>query len=257
MALASLGAALLLAAGPVSSDPTDAARVAEPASLREGVLERARYIFGWNGIPAAVAEFTLTRRMDDGKPVLHFEGSARTTEQVDYLWSMRDSVTARTDAHTFVPRRFELLRRENDTRLDTVIVHDEVESKLRVERLKRGTLRKSSFPAQDLYDPISAMLLLRSDTLSPGSVRKIRITEGKRIYELILKVLAREKLRLNGDPVRAVKLSVRYRALDGSTSSEEDGIRSTTLWVSDDDEHALLRMEADSPLGVFFGERVG
>jgi hypothetical protein len=191
------------------------------------VLERGRYIFGWNGIPAAVAEFTLSRRVHEGRPVLHFEGNARTTEQVDYLWSMRDTVMARTDARTFVPRRFELFRRENDTRLDTVIVHDEEESKLRVERLKRGTLRKSSFPAGNLYDPVSAMLLLRSDSLSLGKTRTIRITEGKRIYELILRVLARERIRLNGESLPTLRLAVRYRALDGSVSSEEDGIRST------------------------------
>jgi hypothetical protein len=255
IAFASLGAALICAPASALSGPPGGVRVAK-AMARDEVLERGRYIFGWNGIPAAVAEFTLSRRVHEGRPVLHFEGNARTTEQVDYLWSMRDTVMARTDARTFVPRRFELFRRENDTRLDTVIVHDEEESKLRVERLKRGTLRKSSFPAQDLYDPISAMLLLRSDTLAPGNLRRIRITEGKRIYELSLQVLSRERISLDGKTVPSLKLSIRYRAIDGSSSSEEDGIRGTTLWVSDDDGHAILRMEADSPLGVFFGERV-
>jgi len=255
IALACLGSALLFAPVLAPSGPTRIAVAATPASADERVLERSRYVFGWNGIPAAVAEFTLSLEVHEGRPVLHFEGNARTTEQVDFLWTMRDSVMARTDARTFVPRRFELFRRENDTRLDTVIVHDERESKLRIERLKRGTLRKNSFPSRDLYDPISAMLMLRSDALSPGSSRKIRITEGKRIYELALRVLARERIRLNDESVPTLKISIRYEALDGS-SSEEDGIRSTTLWVSDDDGHALLRMEAESPLGLFFGERV-
>lgn len=257
IAFAALGAALVLAPGPVTPGGPGGAAVAEPAPAGNRVLERARYIFGWNGIPAAVAEFTLSRRVQDGRPVLHFEGNARTTDQVDYLWRMRDNVMARMDARTYVPQRFELFRRENDTRLDTVIVHDEGESKLRVERLKRGTLRKSSFPARNLYDPVSAMLLLRSDNLAPGRTRTIRITEGKRIYELILRVLAREKIRLNGESFPALKLSVRYRALDGSVSSEEDGIQSTTLWVSDNDGHEILRVEAQSPLGLFFGERAG
>jgi len=256
IALACLGAALLLAPVRASSGPARVAVAGAQASADERVIERSRYVFGWNGIPAAVAEFTLSLGAHEGRPVLHFEGNARTTDQVDYIWSMRDSVMARMDARTFVPRRFELFRRENDTRLDTVIIHDEQESKLRIERLKRGTLRKSSFPSRDLYDPISAMLLLRSHALSPGSSRKIRITEGKRIYELALRVLARERIRLNDESVPTLKISIRYQALDGSASSEEDGIRSTTLWVSDDDGHALLRMEAESPLGVFFGERV-
>jgi hypothetical protein len=99
------------------------------------------------------------------------------------------------------------------------------------------------------------MLLLRSDSLSLGKTRTIRITEGKRIYELILRVLARERIRLNGESLPTLRLAVRYRALDGSVSSEEDGIRSTTLWVSDDEEHTILRVEAESPLGLFFGER--
>lgn len=257
IAFAALAASLLLAPVRVSLGEPDDGRLASPASAGERVLERARYIFGWNGIPAAEAEFTLSRQDHDGRPILHFKGSARTIDKVDYLWRMRDNVMARTDARTFVPQRFELFRRENDSRLDTVIVHDEEEGKFRVERLKRGTLRKSSFPAQDLYDPISAMLRLRRDGLSPGTARTIRITEGKKIYELAVRALGRERIRLHGESVPTLKLSIHYRAVDGSSSSKDDGIRSTTLWVSDDPAHVLLRMEAESLLGTFFGERVG
>ena len=258
IALAALAALLFVTPTRVSLGKPERGHLAkEGAPAGERVLERARYIFGWNGLPAALAEFTLSRRVRDGRAILHFEGTARTTDQVDFLWRMRDSVIARTDARTLIPQRFELFRRENDSRLDTVIVHDEEESKLRVERLKRGTLRKSSFPARGLYDPVSAMLLLRRDGVSPGTTRTIRITEGKRVYELVVRGLGRERIRLDGKSVPTLKLSLHYRAIDGSSSSEDDGIRSTYLWVSDNPKHALLRMEAESPLGTFFGQRLG
>jgi hypothetical protein len=252
--LLALGAGAILVPLSARSGPT---RTAEPVSFREGLVERSRYIFGWNGIPAAVAEFTLSRQMKDGRPILHFQGNARTTEAVDTLWRMRDSVVAHTDAATYVPRRFEMFRRENDEKVDTLIVHDFDESKLRVQRMKRGTLRKGSFPAAGLYDPVSAMLLLRSDSLAPGATRKVRVTEGKRIYDVVLRVLSRERIRIDGKEIAALKLSAGYSALDGSTSSVDDGIRRAFIWVSDDDRHQVLRVEAEAPVGIFFGERVG
>jgi hypothetical protein len=253
LVFAALGLGLLVSG--LHPFPCFSAAAAESASLGS-VVEKSQYVFGWNGLPAAVADYTLSRRLRDGRPVLDFQGKARTTEVVDHLWRMRDSVLAQTDARTLSPRSFQLLRRENKTRLDTLLVHNPEEKKFRVERFKRGRLRKGTLPSAGVYDPVSAMLLVRREGLAPGKTRVIKVTEGKRIYEVTLRSLKRERISIRGRDFPALKIALDYRALDGSVSSADDGIKSTYLWVSDDPDHHVLRLEADSLLGVFFGERV-
>ena len=103
--------------------------LAVSGSGKDGIIEQSRYVFAWNGITAAVAEYTLTRRIVEGRPTLHFTGRARTTEGIDLFWRMRDSVLALIDGATLAPRRFQLFRRENEKRIDLDVVHDLEEEK--------------------------------------------------------------------------------------------------------------------------------
>ncbi len=222
----------------------------------DGIIEQSRYVFAWNGITAAVAEFTLTRRIVEGRPTLHFTGRARTTEGIDLFWRMRDSVLALIDGATLAPRRFQLFRRENENRIDLDVVHDLEEEKFRISRLKGDRLKKGTLPSRGVYDPVSAMLVLRQKPLKPGDVETIRVIEGKRIYELTLKSLAEERILVGKERVPAIKLAMTYRSEDGRRSSEADDIRYAHFWVGEEEAHPILRLEARVPLGVISGERV-
>ncbi|MFQ5457789.1 MAG: DUF3108 domain-containing protein [Myxococcota bacterium] len=223
---------------------------------REGVLERSRYVFDWNGLTAGEAEFTLSRTLEAGTPTLHFNGRARTAEGIDLLWRMRDSVVALIDGRTLGPRRFQLFRRENRKRIDLDMVHDLEEGKFRISRSKGDRVRKGTVPSAGVYDPVSAMLVLRQKRLRPGDAEAIRVLEGKRVYEVTLTSLARERIAQGGRKLRAIKLALTYRSEDGRRSSDADGIRYTHLWVGDTAGHPLLRLKAGAFAGVISGERV-
>lgn len=234
------------------------AHAAAPADEAAGsVVEKARYIFGWNGVTAAVAEFTLSVRFSDGPPTFLFDGRARTTEAIDLFWRMRDSVHAVVDGRTLSPRRFSILRHENSNRSHVELVNDTVEEKLRIRRTtKKGRIAQGSVPSEDLYDPVSAMLLLRQKRLHKGDTETVRVLEGKRVYFVTVRSLGRDKIQLGSKSVRAIKLRLHYRSEDGRRSSEEDGISQTHIWVADEPTHEILRLEAESGLGTIFGERV-
>ncbi|MDP3937465.1 MAG: hypothetical protein Q8R92_04930, partial [Deltaproteobacteria bacterium] len=53
-------AALLIPAPPAHPVPA--------SDAPERVVEQARYVFGWNGVTAAIAEFTLALRFQEGRP---------------------------------------------------------------------------------------------------------------------------------------------------------------------------------------------
>ena len=169
---------------------------------------------------------------------------------------MRDSVIALIDEETLVPRRFQLFRRENKKRIDVTVDHDLEENKFRIQRNKSGKVRTGTLPSQGVYDPVSAMLMIRRANLSPGRSHTIQVIEGKRIYEIDLTVLQREKIDVDGIEVRALKLSADYRAIDGSSSSANDGLKYMHIWVSDDAKHEILRIEVHTRVGVILGERV-
>jgi hypothetical protein len=228
-----------------------------PQATAEEVIERGRYVFDWNGLPAAAAEFTLARRVEQGRPILRFEGSARTTEGIDLFWRMRDSVLALVQERNLVPLRFQLLRQENQMHVDLKVVHDLEEEKFRIVRIKRGRVRRGTLPARGVHDPVSAMLAVRREPLAPGQTRILKVMEGRRIYEMTLRVLGRERIMAGGKSRRTLKITMDFRALDGSGSSAEDGLRDARLWVSDDPAHEVLRLRVEALLGVISGERVG
>lgn len=230
--------------------------LAVSGSSEEGIIEQFRYVFAWNGFTAAVAEYTLTRRIVEGRPTLHFTGRARTTEGIDLFWRMRDSALALIDGATLAPRRFQLFRRENKKRVYLDVVHDLEEKKFRISRLKGDRLKKGTLPSRGVYGPVSAMLVLRQKPLKPGDVETIRVMEGKRIYEITLKSLARERILIGEERVPAIKLAMTYRSEDGRRSSGADGIRYTHIWVGEEAAHPILRLKTRVPLGVISGERV-
>lgn len=254
--LALLAGLAALAASLSTERPPPAGTSPAQATVEE-VIERGRYVFDWNGLPAAAAEFTLARRVEEGRPIFRFEGSARTTEGVDLFWRMRDSVLALVEERNLVPLRFHLFRQENQTRVDLKVVHDLEEEKFRIVRTKRGRVRRGTLPSRGVHDPVSAMLAVRREALAPSQTRVLKVTEGKRIYEVTLRILRRERIVVGGKFRRALKIAAGYRALDGSGSSAEDGLRDARLWVSDDPGHEILRLEVEALLGVITGERVG
>ncbi len=236
--------------------PAPAAQPVRAADVPEGVVEQARYVFGWNGVTAAIAEFTLALRFPEGRPTFHFEGRAETTGAVDIIWRMRDTVSAMTDGRTLVPHSFRLFRHENSKRIDLEVMNDTEEGKFRIRRTKQGRLRTGSVPSEGVYDPVSAMLLLRQKRLRKGDVETVRVLEGKRIYAVTMESLGRERIQAGRRALPAIKLRAAYRSEDGKHSSENDGISHAYIWVADQPTHEILRIEADAGLGVIFGERM-
>src|SRR5258708_2657327 len=80
--------------------------------------ERLRYQATWNGLPVATAELLVQPARD----TVVLRARAETTEVLDLLWQMRDSVEATVRLNPVRPQRFVLHQNENDRRRETTIV---------------------------------------------------------------------------------------------------------------------------------------
>jgi hypothetical protein len=113
--------------------------------------------------------------------------------------------------------------------------------------------RQFNFP--NLFDLFSAMLYLRSQPLKDHSVYRIAAYPATNAYLATLKVAGREKISVHAGNYNAIKLDLQLKRIGKQLQLEPHRkFRRATIWVSDDAERLLLRIEAQVFVGTVFVE---
>ena len=115
------------------------------------------------------------------------------------------------------------------------------------------TTRDFSFP--DLFDLHSAALYLRSQPLEQGSVYRLAVYPATNAYLATVTVTGREKISVRAGTYNAIKLDLRLTRIGKHFELEpHKKFRRATIWVSDDAERLILRIEAQIFVGTVFAE---
>ena len=101
-------------------------------------------------------------------------------------------------------------------------------------------------------DPLSGFFVLRALPLVDGSKIDLDVLDGNALWRVALTVRRGEKIRLERDaePQAAIRIDgVARRIEDNGRPRAGMGPRNITLWLGDDADRVLLRLEADTDLG--------
>lgn len=113
-------------------------------------------------------------------------------------------------------------------------------------------LRGRHSTARITRDPLSGFFALRALPLPDDSTLDLDILDGNALWRVALRVHRGEKIRLENDanPHAAIRIDgVAHRIEDNGRPRAGVGPRNLTIWLSDDGDRVLLRLEAETDLG--------
>ena len=215
---------------------------------------RAAYRFGWSGFTAATGEARFAKS-SEGR--FQLDGTGRTIGFVRALWKLDVNSHALADGKTLQPienRQIEAYRSKKiDTQL-TFTARGVMSARTEGPGGSGGTKnREFSFPG--LFDLHSAMLYLRSQPLRDRSTYRIVVYPATSAYLATVTVLDREKISVRAGSYNAIKLDLQLNKVGKNLELQPHRkFRRAKIWISDDSDRILLRIEAQVFVGTVFAE---
>jgi hypothetical protein len=215
---------------------------------------RAMYEFGWSALSAGTADAEFSRNKA-GDFELKIKGG--TTGAVRALWKMDTEAESTVNQHSLLAVK--LVQREtysDESRTTTVDFGPEGAVRKRDRKpvdKDSGKIKKFKFaPVHDMH---SALLFIRSQPLAKGDVVRLAAYPAAQGYLVEVEVLGREKVSAAGSKWPAIKLALRLRQIDKKMElATHKKFKSATVWMSDDADRLLLRVEAEVMVGSVWME---
>jgi|SRR5262245_2041492 len=215
---------------------------------------RASYRFGWSGVTAATGEIHFSRPLNDR---FQLEGTGRTTGFVRALWKLDVTQRAVANSQTLAPIETQQTESYRSKKIVTHLTFTN-SGVTRARTEGEGATAKTTtrgFTLPNLFDLHSAALYLRSQPLKQGTVYRLAVYPATNAYLAIIKVTGRDKISVHAGTYNAIKLDLQLKRIGKHLELEpHKKFRRATIWVSDDAERLILRIEAQIFVGTVFAE---
>jgi Protein of unknown function (DUF3108) len=214
----------------------------------------ASYRFGWAGVTAATGEVDFTKPANDR---FQLDGTGRTIGFVRALWKLDVNYHAVADVETLAPIETQQTEKYRSKKIATGVTFTN-RGVTRARTEGEGAAAKTTtrdFNLANLFDLHSAALYLRSQPLKQGSVYRLAVYPATNAYLATITVVGREKISVHAGTYNAIKLDLRLKRIGKNLELEPHRkFRRATIWVSDDGERIILRIEAQVFVGTVFAE---
>lgn len=211
---------------------------------RPGVYE---YSVGWEGITAASC--SLTVREERGRFLI--DAAARTYSGVDLLYKLRYEARGVLDSDNLSSISLSIDHKEN-SRHKTIEMRFEpnfgpIKADRQTGDIAANQKHVEFTPNNQTLDPIAAAFLARSLDWKVGESRDFDVFNGKSRYFITLTAVDHKVIRFRGQERSVFVISPRVRNL--TTTKPRSKLREAFIFVTDDDERDILRIESS----VFIG----
>jgi hypothetical protein len=214
---------------------------------------RASYRFGWSGFTAATGDVHFTKPSENK---FQLDGTGRTIGFVRALWKLDVSYQAIASAETLRPIETQQIENYRSKKIVTHLTFtSNGVTRARTEGKGAAEAKTRQFNFPNLFDLFSAMLYLRSQPLKERTVYRVVAYPATNAYLATVTVVGREKISVHAGSYSAIKLDLRLKRIGKQRQLEPHRkFRGATIWVSDDPERLLLRIEAQIFVGTVFAE---
>jgi Protein of unknown function (DUF3108) len=214
---------------------------------------RASYRFGWSGFTAATGDVHFTKPSENK---FQLEGTGRTIGLVRALWKLDVNYQAAASADTLRPIETQQTENYRSKKIATHLTFtNNGVTRARTEGKGAAAAKTRQFNFPNLFDLFSAMLYLRSQPLKDHSVYRVVAYPATNAYLATVTVIGREKISVHAGSYSAIKLDLQLKRIGKHRGLEPHRkFRRATIWVSDDAERLLLRIEAQVFVGAVFAE---
>jgi hypothetical protein len=214
---------------------------------------RASYRFGWSGLTAATGDVHFTKPSENK---FQLDGTGRTIGFVRALWKLDVNYQAIASAQTLRPIETQQIESYRSKKIVTHLTFtNNGVTRARTEGKGAAEAKTRQFNFPNLFDLFSAMLYLRSQPLKERTVYRVVAYPATNAYLATVTVVGREKISVHAGSYSAIKLDLRLKRIGKQRQLEPHRkFRGATIWVSDDPERLLLRIEAQVFVGTVFAE---
>ena len=205
-------------------------------------VEFLKYEVTWNGSKAGHGD--VTTKANSGK--LNVTAQAVSDGALKALVEIWSRIQATFSAKTLQPETYRFHLRSNLLRSEVVDLNfDHQTSSVKVSKHKGDEVESHSEKVSGLYDPISAVYLLRrqKDLARPLYVD---IFDGKDKARLYVSPNGQEQINIKSGSHDAVRLDLRLVKL----ASDQKEIATGKLWVSNDQRRIPLLLTSSPIVGV-------
>jgi len=213
----------------------------------------ASYRFGWSGLTAATGDVHFTKPSENK---FQLDGTGRTIGLVRALWKLDVNYHAVASADTLRPIETQQTESYRSKKIVTHLTFtNNGVTRARTEGKGAAEAKTRQFNFPNLFDLFSAMLYLRSQPLKDHSVYRVVAYPATNAYLATVTVIGREKISSHAGSYSAIKLDLQLKRIGKHRQLEPHRkFRRATIWVSDDAERLLLRIEAQVFIGTVFAE---
>ena len=214
---------------------------------------RASYRFGWSGLTAATGDVHFSKPSENK---FQLDATGRTIGFVRALWKLDVSYQAIASAETLRPIETEQIENYRSKKIVTHLTFtNNGVTRARTEGKGAAEAKTRQYNFPNLFDLFSAMLYLRSQPLKDRSVYRVVAYPATNAYLATVTVIGREKISVHAGSYNAIKLDLQLKRVGKHRQLEPHRkFRRATIWVSDDAERLLLRIEAQVFVGTVFAE---
>ena len=212
-----------------------------------------RYAFGWGELTAATAELQFSRADDR----FQLKGSAETIGLARSLWKFDVEHVGTSDAATLRPIQVKEVERARSKEWQTELnFTPERVAVSRTEQSEKGTKTKTrNFEFPNVMSLSSALLYLRSKPLPEAAIERVVVYPSNSAYLCTVTVQGREHLSVASGSYDAIKLDVKLNKIGKKRELQaHKKFKRATVWLSDDADRLILRIEAQIFLGTVFAE---
>jgi Protein of unknown function (DUF3108) len=214
----------------------------------------ASYRFGWSGVTAATGEVHFTKPANDR---FQLDGTGRTIGFVRALWKLDANYRAVANAETLAPIETQQTEKYRSKKIATRVTFTNsgvTRSRTEGEGAAAKTTTRD-FNLANLFDLHSAALYVRSQPLKERSAYRLAVYPATNAYLATITVVGREKISVHAGTYNAIKLDLQLKRIGKHLELEPHRkFRRATIWVSDDAERIILRIEAQVFVGTVFAE---
>jgi hypothetical protein len=216
-----------------------------PPPFRNG--ETLVYEASWVGIPAAEARIMLLKNRADGRS---WTGKLwlRSSAPVDLLYRMRDYVDEDFNCDDLRPRAMHIFQREKQRRDEWSVRFDDHEHLvISAKRNAQGRTWVREFSGGEPWGPFSGAMLALSLPLTVGQTYTFDVFSGGNRYVLAFNVDKRESITTSLGTLQALRIIPSVVWLSEGKFLHQ--VTKMVVWVTDDEQHLPLRIEAAAFVG--------
>ena len=219
----------------------------QAAAFKPG--EKLSYTLGWQFIVAgrAVMEVYPDQTLE-GRTVRKFKMTARTRSSIDRIYKVRDSLTSITEYDVSRALGYKKIQREGDEKRNETVHFDW--DKFEARYHEELSDKKVTTPIQpNTLDPLSAFYYIRNQKFDVGSVIEGPLTDGKKCKTAQIRVVKREKIKVNGRKYDTFKLVPDIKDVGGVFKKSKKA--KIEIWCTADERHIPVLLKSKVVVGSF------